>query len=458
MKKQIILIAILLISTFKSFSQFTSIVNTYNTAPRVMYADTIWHKLFLGSNFLDSANGKFVNGFCYFDLINQQIDTFEMARRFTFQVLSLKKIDSLLYFGGNMGYYDSIGNLKTNGFLIYDGNKVLYPPTLPPQSPPCPSQFVFGFEKDTNGIVISGNFVYGGDLNAEDIAVIPNNGSYLSHTNWPTPLQVGSGAGALIYYKDDLYAGGVFSTQSGIDDLVCYKNGSWQQVGSGLSGTNTGVNTFEIINGILYIGGNFVTAWGDPSDLIVGWDGTNFIPMGSLGFGRVLDIQEYLGEIYIVGGFTLATGQNVFAKWDGVDWVAVDGAVFTGGSTSLACDGPNLYIAGAFSALNGQPCGQVLRYTKTVGIDENKYELRTLKAYPNPSNSITTILCPNKWNNELVDVRMINAIGETVLLQQSTIEESKITIDVSNVIHSGFYKLLITSQKGQGQVSIVINK
>lgn len=87
------------------------------------------------------------------------------------------------------------------------------------------------------------------------------------------------------------------------------------------------VSYFDSLTGNYYLGGRFDTLFGVKANGIIGFDGTNWFPMGSGVNGVVGSIIRFKGDLFIAGVFDSIGNTPIkvpMAKWDGMDWVSVD--------------------------------------------------------------------------------------------------------------------------------------
>lgn len=174
-----------------------------------------------------------------------------------------------------------------------------------------------------------------------------------------TPVQT------LEFWEGDLYAGGSFEYAIGVPvNFVSHWDGvAWQPLQSGLSGPVYSLRAytdglyaagwFEFANDTLAVNG------------IARWDGSTWhkvhdLPrLNPLDINRINDVAQYQGEIYIGGNFSGTNGRRDIAKWNGTEWVDVDGGflgVFSSVNKLEVHDGL-LYVAGSFANYppNGHP-------------------------------------------------------------------------------------------------------
>ena len=87
------------------------------------------------------------------------------------------------------------------------------------------------------------------------------------------------------------------------------------------------VSYYDSLTGNYYLGGRFDTLFGVSAYGIIGYDGTNWFPMGSGTNGVVLSIIRFNGDLLIAGAFDSIGNVPIkapIAKWSGTDWVSVD--------------------------------------------------------------------------------------------------------------------------------------
>ncbi len=87
------------------------------------------------------------------------------------------------------------------------------------------------------------------------------------------------------------------------------------------------VSYYDSLTGNYYLGGRFDTLFGVSANGIIGYDGTNWFPMGSGTNGVIGSIIRFNGDLYIAGAFDSIGNTPIrvpMATWDGTDWVSVD--------------------------------------------------------------------------------------------------------------------------------------
>lgn len=108
-------------------------------------------------------------------------------------------------------------------------------------------------------------------------------------------------------------------------------------------------------DGQLHVGGGFRIAGNAVASSVARWDGTNFSPLGDgltvddvYSAVSVFALASHSGRLYAAGNFT-RSGTNMvsgLACWDGAQWSGVGG--LTGAVYSLASVSDALYVGGAF--------------------------------------------------------------------------------------------------------------
>ncbi len=216
---------------------------------------------------------------------------------------------------------------------------------------------------------------------------------------------------ALAYANGVFYAGGDFTVltpdKNWYNNAARFDNGSWTTCGSGLAndgiGMNYQVNFLIEYNGLLYAGGEFTAAGGDPLNQRTAAYVANFYEgewhqVGGGMDNTVTDMAVYNGELIVSGYFTTAAwltpsgddynlnpvSANHIARWNGA-WNAL-GSGMDGKVTALAVHNGELYAGGLFETAGGVPAKNIAKWNGTSwsavgsGITEQVY---TLVSYNN---------------------------------------------------------------------------
>lgn len=174
--------------------------------------------------------------------------------------------------------------------------------------------------------------------------------------------------GNLIEYDGKLIAGGAFFAAGGLSaaNIASWDDTSWAPLGAGL---NDEVTALTVWNGDLIAGGTFTASGANTMNRIALWDGTGWKALGSgfTGAGgsgfttEVWDLTVYDGDLIASGRFEFADGKRVdgLARWDGVEWHPMGAlAGFSGDlgvGTSVETWNGDLYLSGYFSSVGGTP-------------------------------------------------------------------------------------------------------
>jgi len=153
----------------------------------------------------------------------------------------------------------------------------------------------------------------------------------------------------------DIYVGGSF-THAGDDPnanfIAVWRNSSWYPLGTGLNNT---VNAILILSrNEIYVGGSFTQAGGtEKADRIAKWDGSSWVALGDGLNNTVTTIALNFVNNPIVGGsFTDASADekaDYVARWAGDKWVSLVDSVLNGPVYTIAVDGLDVYVGGAFT-------------------------------------------------------------------------------------------------------------
>jgi len=173
-----------------------------------------------------------------------------------------------------------------------------------------------------------------------------------------------------------LYFGGAFNSVNGVTirGIVRWDGSAWSQLGNGIGTTYADVRSIEVVEEpggtVLYAGGSFASAGGQPANGVAKWDGTTWTPLGTGTTNNALECIQYfdLGDgpkLYAGGNFTTFMGSPIkrVAAWNGTGWnevgTGLDSTVrdFTtfdfGGGSRLVATGDFQNVAGTLSTNAG---------------------------------------------------------------------------------------------------------
>jgi hypothetical protein len=110
-------------------------------------------------------------------------------------------------------------------------------------------------------------------------------------------------------YKDVLYISGDFSTDNGsVSELITWNGTQLNDFGRAFSLYQNLIHELSVVNGLLYIGGSFRNVVASQTNSILQWDGDTWGIMSEGVTGTVLSIILYNNIIYIGGDFDFAGG------------------------------------------------------------------------------------------------------------------------------------------------------
>ncbi len=179
-------------------------------------------------------------------------------------------------------------------------------------------------------------------------------------------------------FNDQIYIGGFFNGVSGIDALnfARYDGESWSVMGA-FDGT-----VYDIENAgdeKLYVGGFFSEIDTVLVEHVAVWNGSAWSPLGQgiTTFNvQVYDMDFANGLLYVGGQFDQVTQSdgtdltaNHLAKWNGTSWEAFEGFAPNDYiyEVNYDTDGGVLYIGGDFNDLGIIPANSVARYSTGTG-------------------------------------------------------------------------------------------
>ena len=177
---------------------------------------------------------------------------------------------------------------------------------------------------------------------------------------------------ALAYNESDiLFAGGDFTTAGGNPALrvASWNGSSWSALGGGINGAVYALAASGASD--LYAGGEFTEAGGNAAYKVAHWNGVSWSAVGvtahpgiDSGYGVYALAVDASNNLYAGGSFTTADGVTVnnIAKWNGASWSAL-GTGVNGDVWALAFDNVgNLYVGGSFTEAGGSPANKIARW------------------------------------------------------------------------------------------------
>ncbi|HYV94198.1 MAG TPA: T9SS type A sorting domain-containing protein [Chitinophagales bacterium] len=296
---------------------------------------------------------------------------------------------------------------------------------------------------------------------------------------------------SLIEYNGQLVAGGGFTSAGAVSVkglAVLDSDNLWQAFPVG-GVTNSGgysppyISRMAIYNGDLIVGGDFDSAGGVACNSIARWDGNQWHSLGngvtsSGPVANVLALGVYLDTLYVAGSFDTAGEAYCldFAKWDGMQWHAVDnptnffpksfkvhnGFLYAGGTSvgnaykirrfdgqvwtnltnsftgtvfSIDILDDVLYAGGSFILFTPNDTIHNIAMLDIVTGEWRPLPKVGIGIFPNPANDKITIKLESQ--PYLREVNIINSLGSTVMVKTFR-SKSQETIDIRNLA-SGIY-------------------
>lgn len=230
-----------------------------------------------------------------------------------------------------------------------------------------------GLDGRARDIVVdsSGNAHFGGDFNATAGQLISNLATW-DGNGWVDP-----GAGsfgevrALALDANDVLYIAAEDAQAGGYTVYSWDGTNRQKIGESFANT---VNALEIgPNGDLYAGGHFEEdVNGNALSLVARFDGTDWVEVdGGLSNGYVTSMDVYDGELLVGGRYDEAGGQAAgsIALWDGTTWDTLSGGLppsYAGGSppvvTAVATKANGFFVTGTMSSIDSLDVNYVAWY------------------------------------------------------------------------------------------------
>lgn len=158
----------------------------------------------------------------------------------------------------------------------------------------------------------------------------------------------------------ELYIAGDFTDAGGdpnADGVAKLENGDWIALGNGL-GVPAFVRTIAYDGTYIYVGGDFHGAGvGADAGSIAKFDGTDWSSLNGTSLNQqVHDIEIINGILFAGGGFTNAGGLfSYIAAFNGSLWVGLGLGTTNGLVRDIEFDGSSVYVAGDFPSTTGNP-------------------------------------------------------------------------------------------------------
>ncbi|MFN9972494.1 MAG: hypothetical protein ACK58T_21650, partial [Phycisphaerae bacterium] len=144
------------------------------------------------------------------------------------------------------------------------------------------------------------------------------------------------------------------------------RDGPWEPLGSGLTGTGTSFGALATLtDGTVIAGGTFTSIGGVAANNIARWNGSSWQPLGSgvnSSVSALLALPD--GSLIVGGGFTTAGGiaASRIARWDGSGWQALGPGLNDAVSVLTRLSDGTLVAGGTFSWSGGTPINRIAHW------------------------------------------------------------------------------------------------
>jgi trimeric autotransporter adhesin len=135
-------------------------------------------------------------------------------------------------------------------------------------------------------------------------------------TNFPDSCE------ACTTFRGQLVCGGWFDSPIPGNNIGAWNGQTWLPLGQGVQGSIWYLKVFDPdgpgpLPEMLFAGGSFISAGGQPASGIAAWDGQSWHPIMPGVNGRVEALEVMGGQLYLGGRFTFAGGvpANFIARW-----------------------------------------------------------------------------------------------------------------------------------------------
>jgi hypothetical protein len=272
--------------------------------------------------------------------------------------------------------------------------------------------------------------------------------------------------GSAVFYKGDLYIGGVLFDQinGGNVSVVRGDGSTFELVTDSLRGPYDAVNTMLVHNDTLYMGGLFYEVYGAPGNCILAWDGNHFYELGqgvtNLDLAQVMDLEIWEDQLVMSGNFSSVDriSASKMAIWDGHKWCGF-GGVFQNGIEALTTLRDTLFVGGAFIDIDGDPIHHLTKwngggYRDTcswpVGISENvSSKVWGVRLYPNPVMDLLNVdLTGAKQNSDLL-ISLFSIDGKLIQIFRPQNVGSTYQISLKGLAKGSYLLKVVTKENTQ---------
>ena len=251
----------------------------------------------------------------------------------------------------------------------------------------------------------------------------------------------------VIKYDGELYAyGQILDSIGGEGQLAIGRwnppTQTWDRVANAFAGDYvSGVWDAEVYNGELYVCGDFPQSANVAGSGIMKWNGVQWHGIGGLnGWGRCM--VQHNGVLYVGGYFTQAGGVTSYnvAAFDGENWIALNDTPLDD-VIAMAVFQDQLYVAGPFWQVGGEPIKFVARYNQPLPVGLSNLTLRKFRLFPNPTHQAVNLTLPQGTTQ----FEIFNAVGQSVY--ESNVSSLHQVVDVTK-FSEGVYFVRVRSHQG----------
>lgn len=355
---------------------------------------------------------------------------------------------------------------------------------------------VYAIAEHSGLVYAAGAFTMSGSTPVENIA-------HWDGSSWHPVGCIYGTVKDLVVFNNKLYSVGDFDVCAALAEVnFAVWEGYWQH----LAGLDGHVNTIEVMDTVLVLGGSF-TYLGTPTNLIKWNENMGFMPFTNAAANEVKDIQKFKDTVYAVCKHTAAGDTNLVLRLNGDTWAPLAGNSYqSDGSMSVntlcpyndtlaiggrfafypgmfAIYGPSLdghagslypptsfmsshwitldstvnkmvlfknklMIGGAFKYGNEFVHTELNSITYQSASPTSVYEPQggrvSFNIYPNPANGSQALIIENDFNADRFILRDIS--GKTIISQPLNDKKQSVSLPA---LSSGVYMGELTNKEGQ---------
>ena len=437
-KAKILLLSLLSFSFQKGNCSWSRLGNGFDWAVASLLADTATGILYAGGYF-STDSLKPLLGIAQWN--GSQWDSVGAGTEGVNGVLELCKFQNKIYASGLFGH---VGNKTTKGFAIWNGSNWDTLPCYPRYPAYC-------LKVIDNELYCASAFTNVCGQYTEFVAKY--DGATWSEFTFGLDTNFQGGVLALEEYQGNLYVAGNIMP---IEDIFMWDGTQAHQLGAGIQGGGSAINSMAVYKNELYVGGIIRKIDGNIGNYIMKWDGSQWSEVGGSVDNIVESMTVYDGYLYVCGGFSSAGGipASRIARWDGSSWTALGTEIFDNRIYAMDFFNNQLYVGGGFYFIDTMSANFIVKYNGPVGVSDFAKPSFSFSFSPNPSNSFLTISFSSLLN-EVGILSVADATGKKqfrVLIPRQTMRKE---LDVSELA-AGVY--FVTLQTEYGSITRKLQK